>query len=103
MVAMQLAKEPLVRQCVRQMFRERAKLQIILTKKGRKEVDESHPIYPYKYLNNKPIRDLGGPQFLHLLNVRPKRFFNKNKVCSCLLHYRKIRIAKYKKLNLITI
>ena len=36
MVAMQVARDPLVRQCVRQTFYERAKLKIKPTKKGKK-------------------------------------------------------------------
>lgn len=36
MVAMQIARDPLVRQCVRQIFYERAKLKIKPTKKGKK-------------------------------------------------------------------
>ena len=36
MVAMQIARDPLVRQCVRQIFYERAKINIKPTKKGRK-------------------------------------------------------------------
>ena len=36
MVAMQIARDPLVRQCVRQTFYERAKLKIKRTKKGKK-------------------------------------------------------------------
>lgn len=36
MVAMQIARDPLVRQCVRQTFYERAKITVIPTKKGRK-------------------------------------------------------------------
>lgn len=36
MVAIQIARDPLVRQCVRQTFYERAKLKIKPTKKGKK-------------------------------------------------------------------
>ena len=36
MVAMQIARDPLVRQCVRQTFYERAKLRINPSKKGKK-------------------------------------------------------------------
>lgn len=45
MVAIQLAREPLVRKCVREMYMERAKLTVTPTKKGIKEIDENHPIY----------------------------------------------------------
>lgn len=42
MVALQIAREPLVRKCVREVFFERAKLCIYPTKKGQKVIDESH-------------------------------------------------------------
>ncbi|XP_078492453.1 transcription elongation factor SPT6 [Ciona intestinalis] len=69
MVAMQLAREPLVRQCVRQTFNERAKISVQPTKKGKKEIDEGHPCFSYKWLQNKPVKDLSGPQFLHIKNA----------------------------------
>ncbi|KAI8507404.1 Transcription elongation factor SPT6 [Branchiostoma belcheri] len=66
MVAMQLSREPLVRQCVRQTYFERAKVSTKPTKKGRKEVDEMHYGYTFKYLKNKPVKDLTGDQFLKM-------------------------------------
>ncbi|XP_076670314.1 transcription elongation factor SPT6 isoform X2 [Andrena cerasifolii] len=66
MVAIQLAHEPLVRKCVREMYMERAKLSVKPTKRGIKEIDESHPIYALKYIKDKPVRDLEGDQFLKL-------------------------------------
>ncbi|XP_029678136.1 transcription elongation factor SPT6 isoform X2 [Formica exsecta] len=67
MVAIQLAREPLVRKCVREMYMERAKISVKPTKKGIKEIDENHPIYTMKYLKDKPVRDLVGVQFLNLV------------------------------------
>ena len=69
MVAMQLAREPLVRQCVRQTFMERAKISVMPTKKGKKEVDEQHACFTFKWLSNKPVKDLSGSQYLHIHNV----------------------------------
>lgn len=66
MVAIQLAREPLVRKSVREMYMERAKLTIKPTKTGLKDIDENHPIYAMKYLKDKPVRDLSGDQFLKL-------------------------------------
>lgn len=48
------------------MFFERAKICIRPTKKGMKEIDESHNCYPMKYVKDKPVRDLTGDQFLKL-------------------------------------
>ncbi|XP_056634239.1 transcription elongation factor SPT6 [Diorhabda sublineata] len=66
MVALQIAREPLVRKCVREVFFERAKLCVYPTKKGQKVIDEAHNCYSMKYLKNKPVRDLAGDQFLKL-------------------------------------
>ncbi|XP_076167976.1 transcription elongation factor SPT6 [Ptiloglossa arizonensis] len=67
MVAIQLAHEPLVRKCVREMYLERAKLSVSPTKKGMKEIDESHSLSTLKYIKGKPVRDLVGDQFLKLI------------------------------------
>uniref|UniRef100_A0A7N6FBA8 Transcription elongation factor spt6 n=1 Tax=Anabas testudineus TaxID=64144 RepID=A0A7N6FBA8_ANATE len=66
MVAMQIAREPLVRHVLRQTFQERAKINIKPTKKGKKEVDEAHFAYSFKYLKNKPVKELNGEQFLKM-------------------------------------
>uniref|UniRef100_A0A8C9AN54 Transcription elongation factor SPT6 n=1 Tax=Prolemur simus TaxID=1328070 RepID=A0A8C9AN54_PROSS len=67
MVALQIAREPLVRQVLRQTFQERAKLNISPTKKGRKDVDEAHYAYSFKYLKNKPVKELRDDQFLKIV------------------------------------
>lgn len=66
MVARQLAKEPLLRKCVREIYYERAKVSVRPTKKGMKEIDENHPCYSMKYIKDKPVRDLAGDQYLKL-------------------------------------
>ncbi|EDS27802.1 transcription elongation factor spt6 [Culex quinquefasciatus] len=66
MVARQLAKEPLLRKCVREIYYERAKVSVRPTKKGMKEIDENHPCYSMKYVKDKPVRDLAGDQYLKL-------------------------------------
>lgn len=63
---MQIAREPLVRRCVREVFFERAKISIRPTKKGVKVIDETHNCYTMKYLKDKPVRDLQFDQFLKL-------------------------------------
>lgn len=45
MVALQLAREPLLRKSVREVFYERAKINIRPTKKGMKVIDETHNCY----------------------------------------------------------
>lgn len=66
MVALQIAREPLVRRCVREVFFERAKISIRPTKKGMKVIDEAHNCYSMKYVKDKPVRDLTADQFLKL-------------------------------------
>lgn len=67
MVATQLAREPLVRKCVRETFFEKAKMDVKPTKKGMKEIDENHPCYAMKYIKGKPVRDLTNDQFMKLV------------------------------------
>ncbi|XP_018496136.1 LOW QUALITY PROTEIN: transcription elongation factor SPT6-like, partial [Galendromus occidentalis] len=66
MVACEIARDPTVRRCVRETFFERAKLCVAPTKKGSKEIDESHACYTFKYLKNKPVRSLQADQYLKL-------------------------------------
>lgn len=66
MVATQLAREPLVRKCVRETFFEKAKIDVRPTKRGIKEIDENHPCYSMKYMKGKPVCDLQGDQFMKL-------------------------------------
>ncbi|XP_044580545.1 transcription elongation factor SPT6-like [Cotesia glomerata] len=67
MMAVQLSREPLLRKCVRMIYMERAKLTVRPTKKGIKEIDESHPLYTMQYLKEKPVRELVGDQWLKLV------------------------------------
>ncbi|XP_078278695.1 transcription elongation factor SPT6 [Rhinoraja longicauda] len=66
MVAMQIAREPLVKQVLRQTFQERAKVNITPTKKGKKDIDEAHYAYSFKYVKNKPVKELRDDQFLKM-------------------------------------
>uniref|UniRef100_A0A8C6V810 Transcription elongation factor SPT6 n=1 Tax=Naja naja TaxID=35670 RepID=A0A8C6V810_NAJNA len=79
MVALQIAREPLVRQVLRQTFQERAKINVAPTKKGKKvrlpspsfqDVDEAHYAYSFKYLKNKPVKELRDEQFLKISLAR---------------------------------
>lgn len=65
-VARQIAREPLLRKSVREIFYERAKVTVCPTKKGLKEIDELHTCYTIKYLKDKPVRELTGDEFLKL-------------------------------------
>ncbi|CAD6234366.1 GSCOCG00001857001-RA-CDS, partial [Cotesia congregata] len=67
MVAIQLAREPLLRKCARELYTERAKITVRPTKNGIKVIDESHQLYSVKYLKDKPVRDLVDHIWLKLL------------------------------------
>lgn len=65
-VARQIAREPMLRKSVREIYFERAKISVVPTKQGVKEIDEQHPIYSMKYLKDKPVRDMRCDQFMKL-------------------------------------
>lgn len=65
-VARQIAREPVLRKSVREIFYERAKISVRPTKKGLKEIDEFHSCYAIKYLKEKPVSELTGDEFLRL-------------------------------------
>ena len=69
MVATQLAREPLVRQTVREVFQERATITVRPTSKGIKDIGEDHEIFTMKYLKDKPIKDFKDEEFLKLSNA----------------------------------
>lgn len=70
MLGRQISVDPLVRKTVRQIFYERAKVNARPTKRGKKEIDEMHPCYPFKYLINKPISSFVEDQFLQLYSAK---------------------------------
>lgn len=46
------------------MFRLYAKIRVFPTKKGLTELDDSHPVFPRRYLVGKPLRELEQHEFL---------------------------------------
>ncbi len=67
MVAVQLAKDPVVRGCVREMYMQNACLSVRpVVPRGLKEIDETHPCYAFKYLAMKPCSTLRGDDFYKL-------------------------------------
>ncbi|KAG5681165.1 hypothetical protein PVAND_010625 [Polypedilum vanderplanki] len=65
-VARQIAREPLLRKTVREIFYERAKVCVRPTKKGLKEIDEFHACYTLKYLKDKPVNTFKNDEYLRL-------------------------------------
>ena len=66
MVAVEISRDPLVKQTVRQVFYEKAKINITPTAKGKKDIGDYDEQAPFKYLKNKPVNDLQGEQFLKM-------------------------------------
>ena len=56
MVATQIAREPLIRQTIREIFQERATISVKPTQKGVKDINEDHELFTMKYLKDKPVR-----------------------------------------------
>ncbi|CAH8839646.1 unnamed protein product [Trichobilharzia szidati] len=70
MLAFEISREPFVRKMMRQMFNLQAVISMHPTDRGMKHIDESHPLFPIKYLSNKPVTDLmGNVLFLHIHNA----------------------------------
>ena len=66
MVGWQLSREPLVRKTIREVFFERARLNVAPTQKGLKIIDEQHMLFNFKYLKEKPVHDLVNDQYLKM-------------------------------------
>ncbi|KFD47142.1 hypothetical protein M513_11992, partial [Trichuris suis] len=73
MVALQLSREPLIRQTVRTEYINRATISLHPTSLGRKEIDEGHAMYPYKYIKDKPIRELRRDEYLLYVQAEDNR------------------------------
>lgn len=58
---------------MRELFSEFAVVNVLPTKKGKKEIDENHPVYPYKYLRSKPVKDFEKDEFLKLISVSSRQ------------------------------
>ncbi|XP_068143543.1 transcription elongation factor SPT6 [Drosophila tropicalis] len=72
-VARQLAQEPLLRKTLREVYFDRARLNIRPTKNGMVLIDENSPVYSMKYVAKKPVGDLFGDQFIKLLMAEEEK------------------------------
>ena len=67
MMTIMLARDPLVRTNVRELFMQHACVDVRPTvPRGLKDVDENHPCYTNKYLKEKPCSELSEDEFLKL-------------------------------------
>lgn len=69
-----LSREPGVRRRIRDEFRFNAKIKAHPTKRGLVTIDESHPLYSKRYINDKPIRRLQKSEYLQYQVVSLKFF-----------------------------
>ncbi|KND02484.1 chromatin-remodeling histone chaperone SPT6, partial [Spizellomyces punctatus DAOM BR117] len=67
MLAAEIAVDPTFRAFVRKVYSTDAALTVTPTKKGKAEIDETHPYYPFKYLTNKFLFEFNDGQFLQIL------------------------------------
>ncbi|XP_001355099.4 transcription elongation factor SPT6 [Drosophila pseudoobscura] len=72
-VARQLAQEPLLRKTMREVYFDRARIDIRPTKNGMVLIDENSPVYSMKYVAKKPVGDLFGDQFIKLLMAEEEK------------------------------
>ncbi|KAG5645250.1 hypothetical protein DXG03_006667 [Asterophora parasitica] len=64
----ELGKDPLLRNKMRKLFQEEARISVEPTERGITKIDEHHLYFNFKYLLNKSIREmLTSPQFLNIL------------------------------------
>ncbi|KZT70155.1 transcription elongation factor Spt6 [Daedalea quercina L-15889] len=69
-IATELGKDPLLRHKIREVFKNDAVVSVLPTERGVAKIDEFHPFFNFKYLNNKPAVDmLHSAQFLHILQA----------------------------------
>ncbi|KAL3310193.1 Transcription elongation factor SPT6, partial [Cichlidogyrus casuarinus] len=77
MLAFEIAREPNVLRTARQTLKTQTVVNVAATKKGHTDIDESHPLYPVKYLKEKPISELMfNPLFLHIHNGQKDGLLN---------------------------
>ncbi|KAF9564591.1 transcription elongation factor SPT6 [Agrocybe pediades] len=64
----ELGKDPLLRSQIRKVFKEEARVTVEPTERGISKIDDNHPYFNFKYLLQKPIKEmLNTPQFLLIL------------------------------------
>ncbi|ORX55479.1 transcription elongation factor Spt6 [Piromyces finnis] len=57
MLVQEIANEPLFKDYIRHIYEEHAVIDILPTDRGKKEIDENHIYYEFKYITGKPIKE----------------------------------------------
>ncbi|KAJ3050953.1 Transcription elongation factor spt6, partial [Rhizophlyctis rosea] len=68
-VATEIAADPVFRRHVRRLFLGDSAVTVTPTLRGRTEIDQGHPYYPFKYLTNKPVYHFKDTQFASIIRA----------------------------------
>jgi len=69
-LASEIAKDPALRKEIRKAFKFYGAVTVRPTDKGAQKIDEMHPYYTFKYLQEKPVDEFKGQgQFLQILDA----------------------------------
>ncbi|TCD64537.1 Transcription elongation factor spt6 [Steccherinum ochraceum] len=69
----ELGKDPILRQEIRNVFKEEAQVSVLPTERGISKIAEHDPAFNFKYLHQKPVEDmLESSQFLSILSAEEK-------------------------------
>ncbi|KAJ7097816.1 transcription elongation factor SPT6 [Mycena belliarum] len=72
-MATELGKDPLLRDHMRKLFKDEARVSVEPTEHGVSKIHENDKFFNFKYLYQKPVKDmLESAQFLHMLNAESK-------------------------------
>ncbi|KAJ7709827.1 transcription elongation factor SPT6 [Mycena rosella] len=72
-MATELGKDPLLRDHMRKLFRDEARISVEPTEHGVSKIHENDKYFNFKYLYQKPVKEmLDGAQFLHMLQAESK-------------------------------
>ena len=68
-IAQDIAVHPQFRSFIRRIFQSDSVISAQPTDKGKAEIEQTHPYYPFKYLLDKPVHKFLDGQFLQLLRA----------------------------------
>lgn len=69
MIVQEIINEPLFKSYIRQLFEEYAVINILPTERGKKEIDENHIYYSFKYISGKPVIEFDKTVFLQVVKA----------------------------------
>ncbi|PWN28109.1 hypothetical protein BDZ90DRAFT_274452 [Jaminaea rosea] len=56
-ITREISREPMMKREIRQLFKDHAQITVRPTERGSIKIDEEHPFWNFKYLENKPVRE----------------------------------------------